>query len=725
MPSSTRPLLASKQDSGAVDFQAAVALIPSGVVLTDATLPDNPIVYVNAAFESITGYPAAEVIGRNCRLLQGPDSDPATIAAIRSALALGREVEVEVLNYRKNGQPFWNRLKVGPRRDAHGRVVGFVGIQNDITAKRTLTLETYQLQARLNAIIDNMPGYVFQRILRRDGTLEISYLSSSVVRALGLFEPHPTTLEALWAWIHPDDRKMMREGLLRSATDLSPLTLEFRVKTIDGAEHWLRNYAKARRNEAGDVIWDGVGIDVTAEKNVEERLSYLAYHDPLTGLGNRMLFGQSLGRAMAAAEQAGERTILLRLDLDSFDEVNEAIGQQAGDAVLKEVAGRISHFAETRHGFAARMGGDEFAVFYGTSRLGDDSESSAAALATALAAPILGQGEPIAIDASIGSAYFPFAPSSADPSTQSEFMRRANVALLEARQAGRGQHRAYISDSVDQNGALMLRPALRHAIDGDQLRLHYQPLVEIATGEILGVEALVRWQNPELGLLPPARFIPLAETSGLMVPLGNWILNEAMRQCREWKGAGLTVPMISLNVSAVQLRERWFFEALSQLLARNNVEARQFEIELTEGVMIDASDEMMLSTLNRLRAAGFGLAVDDFGAGHASLQYLRDFPISRIKIDQAFTRHMAVEPSDASIIRAILQIARTSNLDVVAEGIETVQQRDFLRHEGCRIGQGFFYSEPLPAAEFASLLQRQARLPEPVKSRKGRRPAAM
>ncbi len=710
------PLLRNSKIKFAVDFEAAVGMIPSGVVLTDATIDDNPIIYVNRAFEMMTGYSAAEVIGRNCRLLQGPDTDPAAIASIRSAVSLGRDVEVEILNYRKNGEPFWNHLKIGPRRDARGQVVGSIGIQNDITARRALAAETEQLQQRLNVIIENMPGFVFQHILRQDGSLEIAHLASSASRELGLRQVTPSTIEKLWDRIHPDDRQLVRDNLLRSAADLLPLKLEFRLRSDRGRDHWIRTYAKTRRNDAGDVIWDGVGIDVTDEKRVEERLSYLAEHDALTGLGNRMLFSASLGRALVAADLAGDRIVLLKLDLDRFTEVNEAIGQQAGDRVMKEIARRISDFAEARQGYAARMGGDEFAVFYPSSAASDDFDVSADALAAELAVPIVAGGEAVEIDASCGTAYFPFMHTGPGLSSESELMRRASVALHVAKLAGRGQHRSYNADLVDRDNALLLRQALRHAIDGGQLRLHYQPLVDIATGVVTGAEALVRWQHPTLGLLPPAKFIPLAETSGLMVPLGNWVINEAMRQVRAWEAAGLTVPTVSLNISAIQLREPLFVETLAQLLARNDASARQFELELTEGIMLDTS-EKTLAALTRLRNAGFGLAVDDFGAGHASFQYLRDFPISRIKIDQAFIRHMVVESSDASIIRAILQLARRLHLEVVAEGIETFEQRDFLRDEGCPIGQGFLFSKPLPPEAFADLLRKRAHLPATRKKR--------
>ena len=719
-----KPLATSAGTPVGVDFESVARLSPLGLILTDATLPDNPIIYVNAAFETITGYPAREAVGRNCRFLQGEASDPRAIRDMHDALADGREIEVEIVNYRKSGEPFWNQLRIGPRHNESGDVIGFIALQNDITARRAIADEAQQLQSQLTAIVDNMPGYVFQRVLKRDGTLVISYLSSFVVSAIGIPLVPPSTVEALWDYIHPGDRQAMRDALLRSAADLSPITLEFRIRTTDGRERWIRNHAKARMNEAGDVIWDGVGVDFTEERLAEDRVSHLALHDPLTGMANRLNFSTSLATALVSAEATGDRIVLMNLDLDDFAEVNEAVGQQAADVVLKELARRITEFATQRHGEAARMGGDEFALFYPTPAASDDFGGAADSLRAALAAPIAGSAEAIIVDASVGTAYFPFHPAVAVQSNQSELMRRASVALHRAKQAGRSLHRAYTADAADGSSALQLRQALRHAISAAELRLHFQPLVDIATGTVIGAEALVRWQHPGLGLLPPGKFIPLAESSGLMVPLGDWIFDEAMRQVRAWDQAGIRVQKMSINISALQLREPSFVDGLGKALERHGVQAEQFVLELTEGIMIDAS-EAMLASLNRLRQLGFRLSVDDFGAGHASFQYLRNFPINQIKIDQTFVKHMVVDSSDASIIRAILQLGRTLQLEVVAEGIETVAQRDFLRDAGCRIGQGYLYSKPLPPEDFARLLRKA--VPLPLRSPAGRmrvRPAA-
>jgi EAL domain-containing protein (putative c-di-GMP-specific phosphodiesterase class I) len=257
---------------------------------------------------------------------------------------------------------------------------------------------------------------------------------------------------------------------------------------------------------------------------------------------------------------------------------------------------------------------------------------------------------------------------------------------------------------------MVLRHSLRKAIEEKQFKLHYQPLVDLVSGTIVGAEALVRWNHPELGLQRPDIFIPFAESSGLIIPLGNWIFREAMQQVVSWRRDGLEVPKIAINVSGVQLQDPGLLRSIETALAQTGAQARHFELELTEGFMIEASPST-LGLLKSLKTLGFTLAIDDFGTGHSSFRYLRDFPVDKVKIDQTFVRQMVVDSSDASIIRAIIALAKSLDLKVVAEGIETMVQRNFLREEGCQIGQGYLFSVPLTAEDFGYLIARNIRLP--------------
>jgi diguanylate cyclase (GGDEF)-like protein/PAS domain S-box-containing protein len=694
-----------------IDFQIAVAFNPSGIVITDHSNPEAPIVFVNPAFTVITGYSAAEAYGRNCRFLQGPETDPAAKAAIRDALSTGSPVKLELVNYRKTGEPFWNELSIQPTLDGAGKVTGYVGFLNDVTVRRKTESERLELVTRLTSITQNIPGYVFQRTLKADGTVSLTYLSPSFATVMGMEPGREAKLGDLWELMHADDIEPTRDSIARSAAELSPLNLEFRLTTEAGGERWIRNRSMPRCTVSGDIIWDGVGLDVTAEKLAEKRLSFLAYHDPLTGLPNRLLLTTSLGVALNAAASDQNEIALFKIDLDDFQEINDAIGQSAADGVLRTIAKRLSKAADDHGGYAARIGGDEFAVLQ--SVRGDELFSRAAEICKQVAVPISVDDREIVVDACIGAAV---ACSTEMESPQpgeaaSELMKRAHVALNEAKRAGRGVCRVYSTESDDRlRNRMLLRQSLRRGIGEGQFRLHYHPLVDLASGRIVGAEALIRWDHPELGLQRPDVFIPLAESSGLIIPLGEWVLNEAMRQSQEWTAQGIKVPRIAINVSGVQIHDPAFLHTVQRALAQTGANASNFELELTEGFMIDASTEI-LKVLNAVKATGFSLAVDDFGTGHSSFSYLRDFPVDKVKIDQTFVRQMVIDSSDASIIRAIVALAKSLRLGVVAEGIETAAQRDFLRDEGCCTGQGYLFSLPLTAEDFAFLLASGVTLP--------------
>lgn len=684
------------------------------MILTDSTRLDNPIIFVNAAFTRITGYTFEEAVGRNCRFLQGPDTDAASVTAMRNAFSANRGTKLELLNHRKSGEAFWNELLVAPRVDEVGNVTGFVGILNDITERRRMDAEKTQLEARLESIMQNMPGYVFQRSLKTDGTMGIVYFSPSFANILGIPVDAIADTQDLWDHIHPDDVEQTRQSVLQSAAELSPLSLEFRITTPAGKQVWVRNYSTPRRLDTGDVLWDGVGLDVTAEKIAQDRLSYLAYHDPLTGLPNRALFESSMLQALTMSASAKDQVVVFKLDLDEFEEINDTVGRETGDTVLAAVAKRIADFTKVHAGYAARIGGDEFAILFRLRRSEDDNLGLAAALSRELAQPLILSGEKFSIDASIGVSVFSSqeaVQTKTGEQAVAELMKQASIALDAAKRIGRGMRRLYTSDMDDrQRNHLVLRQSLRSAVEEQQFKLHYHPLVDLFSGRIVGAEALVRWDHPDLGMQRPDVFIPLAESSGLILPLGAWVLHEAMRQVREWAGSGITVPKIAINISGLQLLDPEFVSTVKRALELTGARASDFEFELTEGLMIEASSPV-LNVLWALKMMGFTLAVDDFGTGHSSFRYLRDFPVDKVKIDQTFVRQMVIDSSDASIVRAIIAVAKSLNLDLVAEGIETSFQRNFLRSEGCKTGQGYLFCLPLAAEDFGSLLERGVPLP--------------
>jgi diguanylate cyclase (GGDEF)-like protein/PAS domain S-box-containing protein len=692
------------------NFVNIVRGFPVGIVVTDGNEPDHPIIFANAGFTTMTGYSLRESVGRNPRFLQGPETDRGTLTDIANAIRQGLPIRREVLNYRKTGESFWNELFVQPLMDKRGGVVGFVGLQIDQTARYRAEQARTEVEARLAGIVENFPGYIYQRVLKPTGKMVYSYFSQSYWRITGIsMVPNLADYEPL-AHIHPADVEIVRSAVANSLANLSSCTIEFRTIRPDGSHIWIRTHATPRELGDGNVVWDGVGVDVSAEMASKESLAYLAYHDPLTGLCNRVLFIQTLESLCVQGLNGPRRIAVLSIDVDAFQTVNDTLGAPVGDAVLRHVADRLSTFAGST-GVAARLGGDEFGVATEDMQDGVSIADKAEALCHALQQPMqIGEHE-IAIQVCVGATCYPFADRELTPGKDAaeELMKQSNFALAEAKHGGSGIFRVY-SKALDdrERNRTTLRHSMRQGLKEQQFVLHYHPFVDLSTGEIIGAEALVRWAHPVLGMQRPDLFIPEAESSGLIIPLGAWVIRTALFEMQEWEKRCARPLRISINVSAVQLYDPGFIEILDEALADSGADPRMVDLELTESVLIEGSTMDVLQTL---RDRGFRLAVDDFGTGYSSFRYLKSLPVSKVKIDQSFVRHMVIDSSDASIVRAIAAVARSMDLEVIAEGIETPTQRDFLRNEGCPVGQGYLFSLPLAMEDFRWLLTSNATLP--------------
>jgi diguanylate cyclase (GGDEF)-like protein/PAS domain S-box-containing protein len=688
----------------------ALAATSCSIIVTDATLPDNPIVYVNSAFSALFGYPIDEIIGRNPRFLQGPDSDPLVRADLHAAVASGAGIRREILNYRKDGTSFWNDLRIDPIHDTTGQLTGFIGIQYEADATHRANEEKAEAESKLAIIADRVPGYIYQRVMRSDGSVETTYVSSSISKILGI--EGSEAARNFFNFVHPDDRDGVLAAIRRSAADMSIFREEFRLVSASGSVHWMRSDAPPRRMPNGDIIWDGLATEIAAAKRWESEIANLAFRDPLTGLLIRSAWRQALTRLLSAASQAQAQCGVLHIDITEFHDLNDRIGQHAGDEILCETARRLTRIAESVVGVAGRIGGDEFALLVPDCADKGTLSSLVKSVSDALGLPIVIGAQQLKIQTRIGASLSgggtPDTPAGAD--LTAELMTQAELALRWAKQQGRNAHMLYSAERDDrfQNRAILAR-TLEQAIANGELSLHYQPLVEIASGRIVSAEALVRWYHPLLGMQRPDLFIPLAESSGLIVPLGRWVLDEALRQRRRWQSEGLLPPPIAINLSGIQLLDPSFISTVETSLRNADADAGDFEIELTEGLLIEPSPQVMAS-LAGLRRMGFTITIDDFGSGHASFRYLRDFPIDKLKIDQSFVRQLVLESTEALIIRAIISLARGMGIGCVAEGIETEMQRELLLREGCQIGQGALFSMPLVAEDFGWLLANGKRL---------------
>ena len=436
--------------------------------------------------------------------------------------------------------------------------------------------------------------------------------------------------------------------------------------------------------------------DLTARVAAEERVQAMALHDTLTGLPNRTRLIECVAEAAAAARRDGSSFALLFIDLDRFRQVNESLGHDTGDRVLLDVAQRIQGCLR-QDDLLARLGGDQFAVLVARANEAA-AEATARRVLNVVAQPCSLDGAQFTLTCSIGMALAPSQGSRLD-----DLVRHAEAAMRAVKAAGRANFRLHQARAeVDRRWRMKLDHAMRQALVSGRFRLHYQPQIDLASGDIIGAEALLRWRDPELGEVPPSRFIPVAEESGFIVAIGDWVLSQAVRQVALWHQRGHAVP-IAVNVSALQFTQGHFVDRVASVLAVAGVPPRMLELELTESILLHDADEA-LHRLHALAKLGVQLSIDDFGTGYSSLAYLKRFPIGKLKIDRSFVAGLPGDDSDAGIVRAILQMASALRMKVIAEGVETEAQRQFLLDAGCHQFQGFLYAPALDSLSFEQRL---------------------
>jgi diguanylate cyclase (GGDEF)-like protein/PAS domain S-box-containing protein len=551
----------------------AIEASTSAVVITSALADDHPIEYVNPAFEAMTGYRADEVVGRNCRFLQGEERDQPALNELRAAIGEGRDAQVVLRNYRKDGRAFWAQITISPVRDAEGRVTHFVGII----------------------------------------------------------------------------------------------------------------------------------VDTTEAMRYREALEHQATHDALTGLPNRNLLTDRLAQAIANAQRHRWILAVIFLDLNNFKLVNDTLGHRAGDQLLRTVAMRLRGCV--REGDTiARLGGDEFVLLLNEQPGKESVTQAVQRIVQAIAAPLTLEAHEISSTCSVGISLFP--DDGADGET---LLKHADTAMYRAKAAG---HAAFQFFSADMNANLSHRLAieasLRRALERSEFELHYQPRIGLRSGAVEGVEALIRWRSAELGLVSPAQFIPVAEETGLIVPIGEWVLRTACAQMQAWQRAGAAMS-VSVNLSPRQFKRPQVVQEIAGALRETGLPPEWLEIEVTESMVMESSEDFV-ARLHAIKALGVSISIDDFGTGYSNLNYLKRFPVDRLKVDQSFVRDITSDADDAVIVRAIVQLGHSLELEVTAEGVETDEQLQFLRACHCDQAQGFLFSRPMPAPEIEPQLL-QARQP--------------
>jgi diguanylate cyclase (GGDEF)-like protein/PAS domain S-box-containing protein len=496
-----------------------------------------------------------------------------------------------------------------------------------------------------------------------------------------------------------DSHPELLERYGRVALTGMPERFEIEVK---GLGMWFSISAYGAGKGCFVAVFDNIterNRDISERKLAEERVQFLAFNDALTGLPNRTLLRDRLAKALADARRQKEKVVLLFLDLDKFKDINDSRGHSVGDLLLQEVAERLKRFAREQD-TVARLGGDEFLIMLTHVKDVSDAAVAAERLMDTMTAEFVVQEHSLHVSCSVGISIFP--EHGADAET---LIKNADAGMYSAKESGRKNFRFFTDDMNAQVvERLALESSLRRALLEKELFLTYQPQMDIATGKITGLEALLRWQHPELGLVPPDKFIRVAENSSLILPIGEWVLRTACSQARKWQDEGLPAVTVAVNVSAVQFRQADFCGLIRRVLHETGLAPQYLELELTESLLL-ANADVTLSVLQELKSMGVTLAIDDFGTGYSSFNYLRQFRVSKLKIDRSFVRDIAVNPDDAAITTAIISMAKSLNLKVIAEGVENEAQMSFLRAHQCDEIQGYYFSKPLTVDKVADKLR--------------------
>ena len=665
--------------------------LADGVICFDR---QGRVILFNRVAVEIFGYSAAELINNDITVLFSKKSESEDCISVSSLIASGvgntNHIVQDLIGRRKDGGFCYMDLSVSEME--LGGVSLFIGIMHDITerhrSERELSLASKVFEnmgeaigvtdadnnyISINPAFTRITGYTPEEVIGKNPRFMSSGRQDNV-----FYERFWETLNTTGYWQGElwDRRKNGEEY---------PKWLS--IVAVKDAKERLQNHI-------------AVFSDISERKASDERINYMAHFDALTALPNRVLLHDRLLQAITKAPRHRKKVAVLFLDLDRFKNINDTLGHSFGDLLLQSVAERLTASVRSSD-TVSRLGGDEFIVI-----LHDLGETSHAAIAAqkiidSLSNRFLIRELELHTTVSIGISIFPD-----DGMANEELISNADVAMYRAKEIGRNNYQFFAQAMNDRSyERLTMENKMRRALERKEFVLYYQPQVNSETGRIIGAEALVRWRQPEMGLVSPGMFIPIAEESGLIVSIGEWVMREACRQNKEWQAEGFLPIPVAVNLSAVQFRQKNLTELVADALQQSGLESRWLELEITEsGIMQNA--DAAVKTLHALKLMGLKLSIDDFGTGYSSLSYLKTFPLDKLKIDQSFVRDITTNQDDAAIVGAIIGMAKSLKLRVIAEGVETIDHLNFLNSSGCIEIQGYYFSRPVPAAEFGQLLQR-------------------
>jgi diguanylate cyclase (GGDEF)-like protein/PAS domain S-box-containing protein len=658
------------------------------------------IFWYNDRWFEYSGTTLEDLAGQGWKKVHHPDHVQRVTENIGKCFRTGESWEDTFPLRDRDGNYRWFLSRAIPIRDSEGRVSRWFGTNTDISDSKVLEealfVEKERAQITLNSIAD--------AVTCTDAAGNISFLNLVAQKMTGWTteEAAGRPLTEVFRIIDNTTRQPAFRPTRMAGEQDNPLgsTVNCVLMSRDGAEYAIESSVASIRDRTSRFIGTVIVFhDVSAARALSAQMAHSAQHDVVTSLPNRLLLNDRITQAIALARRNKKSVAVIFLDLDHFKNINDSLGHATGDKLLQSVSRRL--LASVRKSdTVSRQGGDEFVILLSETTNPEDAATSANKIIRSLSGPHSIEGLDLHIDGSIGISVYP-----GDGEDAETLIKNADTAMYHAKEHGRNNFQFFEAEmnskAVERQS---LESGLRLALERNEFLLHYQPKVNLDTGEITGVEALIRWQQPDRGLVPPVQFIPVAEDSGLILPIGRWVLREACRQAREWQDADLPFKRISVNVSATEFRHKDFVEGVWTILAETGFEACRLDLELTEGVLMNDA-ESTASVLKALKAMGVHLAVDDFGTGYSSLSYLQQFPIDVLKIDQSFVRQISSDPNDTAIVRAIIDMGKNLKQRVIAEGIETQEQLAFLQARHCSEGQGYLFSRPLPATQCATLIR--------------------
>ncbi|HEU4526882.1 MAG TPA: EAL domain-containing protein [Actinomycetota bacterium] len=671
---------------------------------------DGRILYANRRVEELSGFGRRELLDRTVDALVAADRP------IGEGTVGGR---IEGSCHRSAGEDVPVEIHLGAVQGVAGRYL--IVTLRDVSDLRRGEAARFEAEAKYASLVEGIPAITY--IDPIDENQSSIYVSSQVTDLLGITREEWLTDPYCWRrHVHPEDEQRAWDEYVEACRNEESLTHEYRMVHADGRVLWVSEQAFIIRNERGEPwLIQGVIFDITERKRAEEQVAFLAYHDKLTGLPNRALFEEMLELALARARRHDLGVGVLFLDLDNFKLVNDSMGHHAGDELLIQLAERLRGCTRETD-LVARQGGDEFLLLLSDldggsgPTAGKDAgvrvaESVAERVRMALRAPFVLEGTEFYASGSIGISLYP-----QDALDAQSLLRNADTAMYESKRTDPGGFVVYSSNDQDPLARLSLTTRLRKAVQQRHWVLHYQPIVDLSDGHLHSVEALIRWQEPNGGLVAPGEFIPLAEELGLIEAIGEWALDELIRQHLEWRAQGLEIA-IGYNLSPRQMWSARLADRVLERLQSAGVDPHAITMEITESTAM-TDPERTQRILSELHAWGLPLAIDDFGTGYSSLARLKHMPVDVLKIDRTFVRDVDRDRDLAGMVRAIIQLAQSLGMVPLAEGIETPSEYVFLRSNGCRLAQGYLFSRPVPATEIPELARREGGLAPRLFSRR-------